>query len=192
MPLGKCKMCLNQEMLVSSHLMPRLLYDYCRKGEHRPIRVGDGVVIPTDRQTQDYLLCQDCEDVLNKRGEGWVAGKLATFDGKFPLYDLLTKVSPVLDEDGMAVNDPYEGVRQEWRTHFFHVPGILFMMTLGKTVTEDIRSLAINSVGNPINISEVLTGDFEKLLAKSMQGSRQTDAYLRAKAKAESDRKSKQ
>ncbi len=34
------------------------------------------------------------------------------------------------------MSDPYEGVRQGWHTHFFHVPGILFMMAVGKTVVE--------------------------------------------------------
>lgn len=68
MPIGKCKMCLQEKALVKSHLMPSALYDYCRKGEHRPIKVGGGFVIPTDRQTQDYLLCTDCEDVLNSGG----------------------------------------------------------------------------------------------------------------------------
>jgi len=28
--------------------------------------VGGGIVLPTDRQTQDYLLCEECEDVLNR------------------------------------------------------------------------------------------------------------------------------
>ena len=65
MPIGKCRMCLHEKTLVRSHLMPAALYDYCRKGEHRPIKVGGGFVMPTDRQTQDYLLCEDCEDVLN-------------------------------------------------------------------------------------------------------------------------------
>src|ERR1700730_19425780 len=67
--IGKCRMCLQERVLVKSHLMPAALYDYCRKGEHRPIKVGGGFVIPTDRQTQDYLLCEDCEDVLNTGGE---------------------------------------------------------------------------------------------------------------------------
>lgn len=103
MPLGKCKMCLKEKALVSSHLMPAALYDYCRKEEHRPIKVGDGFVIPTDRKTQDYLLCQECEDLLNKGGEKWIADKLATWERSFPLYDLLTKVPPEFDEDGMIV-----------------------------------------------------------------------------------------
>src|SRR5579864_7154127 len=211
-------MCLQERVIVSSHLMPAALYDYCRKGEHHPIKVGGGIVIPTDRQTQDYLLCEDCEDVLNTGGETWILDKLATWERSFPLYDLLTKAPPLFDEDGMVVylaaqnaeidveklthfalglfwkasvhswlgnrkdsrinlgpysedirkwllgqkafpnyvylvvviekphraqitmNDPYEGVRQGLRTYFRYLPGMLFLMALGKTVDETMRS----------------------------------------------------
>jgi len=267
MPLGKCRMCLHDKVLVKSHLMPAALYDYCRKGEHRPIKVGGGFVIPTDRQTQDYLLCEDCEGVLNDGGERWILDKLATWERTFPLYDVLTKVAPLFDEDGMVVylaaqnpeieveklthfalglfwkasvhswredttypridlgpyseeirkwlrgqngfpkyvypvvviekpqraqitmNDPYEGIRQGWRTHFVHVPGVLFMMALGKTVDDSVRALAITNAGNPINVSDALTDDFEKLMVETLRKSRKTQAYLRAKAKADADRK---
>jgi hypothetical protein len=260
-------MCLQQKELVCSHLMPASLYKYCRQGEHSPIMMGGGIVLPTDRQMQDYLLCGVCEDILNQGGEGWIAGKLATWERTFPLYDLLTKnVAPGFDEGGMTVYwaaknaqikidkitnfalglfwkasvhswkgnttdprielgpysekirlwlreegefptylylimvvekparaqiamiDPYEGVREAARTHFFHVPGVLFMMTLGKMVDESVRALAINSAGNPINISEGLTSSFEELMVKSLRGSRKTGAYLRAKKKHDEER----
>ena len=73
------------------------MYDYCRKGEHRPIRVGDGVLFATDRQTQVVLLCKECEDVLNRGGEMWIAKKLATPEGTFPLYSILTTHPPDFD-----------------------------------------------------------------------------------------------
>jgi hypothetical protein len=263
----KCRMCLQEKILVKSHLMPAALYDYCRNGEHRPIKFGGGFVIPTDRQTQDYLLRDNCEDLLNNGGERWILSKLATWERTFPLYDLLTKIPPLFDEDGMVVylaaqnpeievaklthfalglfwkasvhswkgdttnpridlgpyseeirkwlqgqnafpknvylivvmekpqkaqitmNDPYEGVRQEWRTHFFHVPGVLFMMALGKTVDDWVRALSITNAGNPINLSDALTENFEKLMVETLRNSRKTQAYLRAKTKADAERK---
>ena len=253
-------MCLQERVIVSSHLMPASLYDYCRKGEHSPIKVGGGFVIPTDRQTQDY------EDILNQGGEKWIADKLATWERTFPLYDLLTKVPPEFDDDGMVVyqgtknpeikveklmhfalglfwkasvhswkrdttdprielgpysdeirkwlrrdggfprnlylvmvvekpfkaqitmNDPYEGGREAWRTHFVHVPGVLFMMALGKTVDESVRVLAINNAWNPINVSDELTSRFEKLMVESLRKSHKTLAFLRAKAKHDKTR----
>lgn len=96
-------MCLSEKQLVRSHLMSSFVYDYCRKGKHSPIKVGGGIILPTDRQTKDYLLCQECEDVLNRGGEGWIADKLATWERTFPLYDILTEQKPSFDEDGGAV-----------------------------------------------------------------------------------------
>lgn len=260
-------MCLRQRHLMSSHLIPAAIYDYCREGEHHPIRVGDGFVVSTDRQTQDYLLCTDCEDVLNKRGEKWISDKLATWERRFPLYDALTKRPPLFDEDGMAVylgeqnpeievdklvhfatglfwkasvhpwkagtsnpridlgpyseeirkwlrkeskfpefihlivvvekpqkaqitiNDPFEGVRQGWRKFLVHVPGVLCMMAVGKMVDESIRALAITNTGNPINVSEELTGKFETLMAQSLRGAYKTQSFLRARAEAATKRK---
>jgi hypothetical protein len=103
MQQGFCKLCLKEKQLVSSHLIPRALYAYCYKDEHRPIKYGDGFLLPTDRQTQDYLLCTDCEDTLNQGGESWISDKLATWERTFPLYDILRKLPADFDEDGMAV-----------------------------------------------------------------------------------------
>lgn len=87
----------------------------------------------------------------------------------------------------MTMNDPYEGVRERWRTLFVHVPGVLFMMALGKTVDESVRAIAINKSGNTIKVSETLTGDFEKLMAETLRKSRKTESFIRAKA--DEDRK---
>lgn len=46
----------------------------------------------------------------------------------------------------IIMNDPYEGVRQGWRTYFTHVPGILFTLSLGKTVSEEIQALSITKI----------------------------------------------
>lgn len=86
---GICKMCLFRKDLVCSHLIPAAPYEYCRADSVDPVRVGDGFVMHTTRQTQDYLLCPDCEDILNKGGESWVTSKLCTIERKFPLHELV-------------------------------------------------------------------------------------------------------
>lgn len=91
----------------------------------------------------------------------------------------------------ITMNDPYEGVREGWRTHFVHVPGVLFMMALGKTVDESVRAISIMNAGNPINISDALTEKVEQLMVETLRQSHKTQAYLRAKAKADIDRKTK-
>jgi hypothetical protein len=57
MEFGKCKLCLLDKPLCESHLIPESLYAHVREGEESPIRVGDGVVMPTDRHMTTYLLC---------------------------------------------------------------------------------------------------------------------------------------
>jgi hypothetical protein len=268
MPEGVCRMCLELKELVNSHFMPSALYDYCRDGEHRPIRVGGGLLIPTDRQTQWPLLCKDCEAVLSRGGEDWVLDKLATWERNFPLYDILNKGIPVFIEDGLAIyetmgnpemkpmklvhfalgifwkasvhswrkgeiepwielgeysnkirlwllgkgefpaflylvvslsrperaqiamNEPYEGIRTDWRAHFLPVPGVLFMLNIGKTVDESMRAISINSQGNPINVSDDLANKLQRNLVDSFRRSRKTNAFRKAMAKIGAERKS--
>ena len=85
----------------------------------------------------------------------------------------------------ITMNDPYEGVRDDYRSYFTHVPGVLFFMPLGTAVDESVRSLSISATGNPINVSEGLTKSFEELMVKTVRESRRTHAYLRAKALAD-------
>jgi len=74
-----------------------------RKGEHRPLKFGGGIVLPTDRQTEDYLLCDDCGNILSRDGDTWVVGKPVTLEKKFLLYDLLTQQKPNFDVDGTLI-----------------------------------------------------------------------------------------
>jgi hypothetical protein len=252
-------MCLLKKPLASSHLMPAALYEYCHTSEDKPFRVGGGFVIPTDRQTQDYLLCDECEDILNSGGETWILDKLATWERTFPLYDLLTQQPPEFDEEGSALYytsknaaidaakithfamgmfwkasvhpwvktsrepriqlgpysdrirlwlrgegdfpahvylviaisrpqraqisaiDPYESIRQECRCFILHVPGLMFLLHVGKTVDPLMRALCFfRNPGRPICVSDDLTGTFERQLARSLHESRKTQPFLKA------------
>jgi hypothetical protein len=242
--------------------MPASLYDYCRAGDFQPVKVGGGVVIPTSRQTQDYLLCEACEGVLNKGGETWLTPKLATMERKFPFYDLLTKRAPDCDEEGtvfyfagnnseinvdkithfamgifwkasvhswsghskepriglgpyseairrwlrgerpfpehillamtvspplraqITFNDPYEGIRQGWRSYFTHVPGILFILNIGREISSEMKWLCLyQNPSHPIIVSQEITAKLEKMFATMYLKSRKTRAFLESKAK---------
>jgi hypothetical protein len=170
MPTGKCPLSLNQEILVLSHLIPQALYDYCRTKQASPVRVGDGVIMHTDRQIQDYLLCAGCEDILNKRGESWVNPKLASVEKTFPLYDLLMAAQPGFkDENGgiyyAATNAEFSA---EKLTHF--ALGIFWkaavhswsgskkepMIELG-AYTDTIRTWLRGETGFPNDVSLIVT-----------------------------------
>ena len=101
MKTGVCPGCLTSKSLVSSHLIPRAVYEYVRADELHPIVVGGGTVRATSDQLQAELLCAECEQILNAGGERWIVGKLCTFDRQFPLYDLLRREPPIIrDPDG--------------------------------------------------------------------------------------------
>ena len=262
-----------EKPLANSHLIPAAVYNYIRKGQHRPIKVGAGIVLPTDEQTQDYLLCDDCEDILNRGGETWVVGKLLTLEKKFPLYDLLIQRKPAFDGNGALIycaaenpqidvdklthfalgvfwkasvhswgsteNDsrielgpysekirrwlrsegsfpehvypiaivsrpqtsspnlclPYEVTRDQgpdatlrWRGCHFHVPGLSFILHIGKTVDQEIRALSLQTFPHPINVCDELTAKSEQILVDHFHRNRKPKAFWKAMEKIRRER----
>jgi hypothetical protein len=84
-------MCRKVKPVVNSHLFPESLYSHVRQGAKSPILVGEGMVRPTDRHWKAYLLCLECEDILNKKGETWVCPRLGWPEARFPLFDMFEK-----------------------------------------------------------------------------------------------------
>jgi hypothetical protein len=76
--------------------MPAALYNYCRPPGGNPISFTTRLVIESSRQMQYPLLCEECEDILNKGGEDWILPLFARLDGSFPFHDLLTKMDPAV------------------------------------------------------------------------------------------------
>lgn len=103
MRIGLCKLCLRQKSLAQSHLMPRALYDLCQIPGVAPVLISPEVVMSTARHTKDHLLCSDCEQLLNRNGEGWLLPKLFTVEQRFPFYEILASTTPDISESDMAV-----------------------------------------------------------------------------------------
>jgi len=121
MPIGICPGCRLEKTLVRSHLIPQAIYAYFRGIDgSSPVRVGDDVVMHTDRQIQDYLLCESCEDMINKGGENWVNPKLATIEKTFPLYDLVMGSYPAYEDQhgGIYYTFTNPNLDVERLTHF--------------------------------------------------------------------------
>jgi hypothetical protein len=102
MATRKCPMCLELKNIVDSHLIPRAMYAYLRPPGGHPVAVSDDYVGSSDRQLHDFLLCKECEDILNKGGEAWLSPLLAEYAGVFPFYDLLTTLPPNVVEGKSA------------------------------------------------------------------------------------------
>jgi hypothetical protein len=105
MPIGVCKLCLLEKDLRFSHFMPGGVYSYLRTDDLEPVVTTSEVMMHSSRETQDYLLCGDCEQLLSRRGEAWVLPRLATIEGAFPLSDLLQKQAPLFDEPDIKAYD---------------------------------------------------------------------------------------
>jgi hypothetical protein len=108
MPIQKCPLCLETKPVVSSHLMPAATYGNCTPPGGHPIAITSKIIMESDRQLQDHLLCGDCEESLNEGGENWLMPLLARIDGTFPFYDILVTVQPDWVIDGGQV---YAAVR---------------------------------------------------------------------------------
>lgn len=92
---GQCKLCLQNRKLRKSHLMPAALWAGARDPRLRnpnPVVMTRAVSKTSSNQLWARLLCQVCEDRLNKNGERYVLSWLSPreiAEGKFPLLDRL-------------------------------------------------------------------------------------------------------
>lgn len=103
MEIGTCRYCVqpNKE-LAESHLMPGALYDLCEVNGEFVMATSKSVSF-TGRHLKHPLLCVPCDGSLSVNGENWVLPFLATLEGTFPFFDLLTKIPPdVVDGDVRA------------------------------------------------------------------------------------------
>jgi hypothetical protein len=178
MPKGICKLCLRYEELRRSHFVPRALYENLRAPGYEPVQLTSKVVRPTSRQTADYLLCNDCEQLLSKNGERWVLPRLAKYNASFPLYDLLTEKPPVFDDGHLAVYatagnpdvdreslinfaiglfwkasvHPWSGERQEARIDLGEVGGNLRQFLLGQAALAENVALVLILIPPPVSL----------------------------------------
>jgi hypothetical protein len=89
---GQCKLCLNEGKLLRSHLIPRAYYKFLRTPgapDPNPITAGTEVTRTSQDQLVQHLLCEACEDLLNKHGERWVLLNNYRLDGPSPMYRAL-------------------------------------------------------------------------------------------------------
>lgn len=105
-----CPLCLKRitppAARCDSHLLPAQVYRVLRaKGQKNPnpILISGSRVLATSRQLQQPLLCRDCEDRFNNRGERWVLAKAFTDNGTFGLRNLLLEAQPLHKTDRLAV-----------------------------------------------------------------------------------------
>jgi hypothetical protein len=108
-PIDICKMCLKVKELQDSHLLPASVYRKLHSKHLRdpdnpnpnPISVSGRRARQTSKQTTDYLLCSDCEGILDRMGEKYFLPLLANELG-FPFQDVLRSVAPDVAESDLT------------------------------------------------------------------------------------------
>lgn len=98
MRVDLCRLCLKKRALQRSHYLPRAVYRSLgnpRTPVKDPVWMNARIALLTSKQTRDYLLCAECEDLFNKNGERYVAEQMCK-KSRFPLLERL-RVSPVVD-----------------------------------------------------------------------------------------------
>src|ERR1700674_691530 len=90
MPRGICKLCLNEDDLVMTHLIPAAVFKSLRSEGQDATSVTATRRLQISRQFQAPLLCATCEDRLNKGGETWVLARMARQipRARFPLFEI--------------------------------------------------------------------------------------------------------
>ena len=89
---GICKLCLREGQLLRSHLIPRAYYKLLRTpgaDDPNPITAYEDITRTSQDQMAQRLLCEACEDRLNKSGERWVLLNNYRLDGPSPMYRAL-------------------------------------------------------------------------------------------------------
>jgi len=100
--LATCALCLVKKPLMESHIIPAALYRLVQKGptpdsvHQDPVVVSNGAAIQTSRQFKVKLLCESCEELLNKKGETQVIAQCFRQRGVFELRKQLERESPSL------------------------------------------------------------------------------------------------
>ncbi len=93
-------MCLKKNCdLQKSHLCPSSALKRLRNFEcsnPNPMWSTSKFALQTSNQTQDYLLCWDCEQRLRSNGEDWVMENCWHRNGRFPLQQALEASKPEL------------------------------------------------------------------------------------------------
>jgi len=173
-PIQRCPLCLQVKEVVSSHLMPRSLYKKSRgpgkKGNQDPLTVDASGKRPSSYQVEDHLLCPSCEDRFNRNGEHYVMQLLTTREGRFPLLEMLQKVTtsmvtsewtgyatadtPNIDREKIA----YFAISVFWRAsiHIWKLENAEEVkIDLGKKYNEEIRRYLLGET--PIPLRAALT-----------------------------------
>lgn len=110
--MQKCGLCLNDQDLKESHLMPKALYKaikqfYSDEGKDLVIvNQDEKSAYFSDKQTVKKFLCKQCELLFNKNGENTVLKEYWIKPNSFKLLTILNNAKPVSKRKDEEIFDP--------------------------------------------------------------------------------------
>jgi hypothetical protein len=101
--IGDCPLCQTKNTVrKESHILPKWAYKRARDSRAKnpnPMVVADGTAIQTSKQITEYMLCDNCEQLLG-RDDNWASRALYQEDGSAPLVQRSTR-----ERDALVVSD---------------------------------------------------------------------------------------
>ena len=105
-------------------------------------------------------------------------------ESAYPQHVYLRAVVATPAAAQIAVQGPYETRGRGWHHFVLHVPGLLFLLDVGKTVREAERFMSLyHDPEHPIVVCDLMMQEFRKSIARESRESRKTNAYLRQASK---------
>lgn len=101
---GGCKLCQKQAKLCKSHYLGRVLHRMSFTGDEPPVVMTPKLVKVSPRQLWAHLLCEACEQRLNKRGEKPFLALCNDAHNNFRLLNLMEVAVPIKHSSSVRVS----------------------------------------------------------------------------------------
>jgi len=101
---GLCELCQKQAKLCKSHYLGRVLHRMSFTGNEPPVVMTPKLVKVSPRQLWAHLLCEDCEQLLNERGEKPFLALCNDGDNNFRLLNLVEVAMPMTQSPSVRVS----------------------------------------------------------------------------------------
>ena len=139
---GTCALCLKHRKLCKSHYLGRVLHTLSSDPDNHPVVMTPKLIKATPRQLWAHLLCEDCEALLNERGEKPVQ---ALFNGA-STFTLLNRMNVALAAHSEKSYESYSGSAMGIETEplAYYALSILWKGSVHKWTTLDGQESSID------------------------------------------------
>jgi hypothetical protein len=164
-----CSLCQQLKELQDSHLFPAALYKRLRTNERsdkNPVVIGKQKTLTSSKQASAHLLCADCEQLFNKKGENFVLRQCALPKEGFRLRDSLQDISPIETTEQYRAYDLQQVPGSKVEDYLYYAASIFWrasvhswkigdqkigQISLGSKYEEEFRQYLVGKTDFPSN-----------------------------------------